>query len=347
MILTNILKEVEPKLSNWWENNDQEQPLVLTTCLKENADIPDTDDLDKYWNNKDFVIERQIKTIDQTNYYGVAIPMHFLDYGSSAMSCALGAKIEYLNKETIWAHPSLNSLEEFLELKLDKSKPVYGHFIEMAKSSAELSPNHHYIAHFPLQGALDMLADMYGIEKLLTDLLLDPEMVKKAGEHAFNIWKQGFDDINQIVSETGNYGSIGWAGVWAPGSTFPIQEDFSYMISNEMFVEFCLPHIINMVEYMEYPFYHLDGVGALNHLDSLLDIDRLKVIQWQPGAGKEKLSQWYDLIKRILVAGKSVQLYGEPEEIDDLVKNVGAQGLLVICRDLLNEQAEKLEEKYC
>ena len=97
---------------------------------------------------------------------------------------------------------------------------------------------------------------------------------------------------------------------------------------------------------MDYPFYHLDGVGANKHLDSLLEITELKAIQWVPGAGKERLDQWYELISYILSHQKSVQVYAEVDEVDDLVKAVGAKGLLIICESANNEESQRLMEKY-
>jgi hypothetical protein len=96
---------------------------------------------------------------------------------------------------------------------------------------------------------------------------------------------------------------------------------------------------------MDCPFYHLDGVGALNHLDSLLEIEQLQVIQWVPGAGKERLDRWYEVIRHILEAGKSVQLYADADEVDDLVEHVGARGVLVTVT-ASREEAERLIDKY-
>lgn len=124
------------------------------------------------------------------------------------------------------------------------------------------------------------------------------------------IWIELFDEIQAFIAQCGNEGGIGWAGIWALGTTFPLQEDSSYMVSNEMYRAFCVPHLLDQMDAMDCPFYHLDGAGALNHLDTLLEIPQLKVIQWVPGAGKERLDQWYDVIRRILAAKKSVQVYG-------------------------------------
>ncbi len=60
---------------------------------------------------------------------------------------------------------------------------------------------------------------------------------------------------------------------------------------------------------------------------------------------KESLSDWNYVIRRNLAAGKSVQVYGKAEEVDDLVKNVSARGLLVTV-DTTEEQAQKLMDRY-
>jgi hypothetical protein len=202
------------------------------------------------------------------------------------------------------------------------------------------------VGAYALGGITDILAGLYGTEAYLIDLIMKPAAVARAMEHVKRIWIACFDEIHAIIARTSNPGTIGWAGVWAPGTTFPLQEDFSYMISNEMFRRFCLPHIVDQVEAMAYPFYHLDGIGALCHLDTLLDIDKLKVIQWVPGAGKERVAQWYDLIRRILNAGKSIQVFAEPDEVDALVANVGTQGLLITVNGATADEAQRLAERY-
>jgi hypothetical protein len=108
-----------------------------------------------------------------------------------------------------------------------------------------------------------------------------------------------------------------------------MQEDYSYMISARMFKRYCIPHIADMLDAMDYGFYHLDGTGAIPHLQHLLGLSKLRAIQWVPGAGKEELGQWHELIARILAAGKSVEVFARPEEVEPLVKAVGPRGLLI------------------
>lgn len=117
------------------------------------------------------------------------------------------------------------------------------------------------------------------------------------------------------------------------------------MIGPGMFDEFCLPHIRDMVDAVPYSFYHLDGIQALSHLPSLLKIPNLKVIQWQPGEGHSDILQWTEVIERILKGGKSCQVYVKASEVDELIKRVGKDGMLLIVSGT-DQELEKLEEKY-
>lgn len=181
---------------------------------------------------------------------------------------------------------------------------------------------------------------------VLIDLIDKPEVVKLGMTRLKELWLQSFSEIQTLIRESGNSGGIGWAGIWAPGSTFPLQEDVAYNLSPDMFRRFCLPHIHDQIAAMEYPFFHLDGVGMIPHLDMLLGISKLKAIQWVPGPGEERLDRWYDLVRRILSAGKSVQVYAQAEEVDSLVSNVGSRGLLVILTDTERDRVLPLLELY-
>ncbi len=257
--------------------------------------------------------------------------------------------MEEINEDTIWAHPAYASIDEVLDAPFWDTwrDGIYFRMIsQLTKRSTKLAHGHHFVTHFALGGTMDNLAALYGTENLLIDLIEQPEKVIRALSGLKQLWIEAFQEINSIISEAANPGGIGWAGIWAPGTTFPIQEDISYMLSPEMFRDYCIPHIHDYVDAMDCPFYHLDGVGAIPHLDSLLDIEELKVIQWVLGAGKEELYQWYELIGRILSAGKSCQVYARADEIQRLVEAVGSRGLLMSCLDPDEETAEAVVETY-
>jgi hypothetical protein len=339
------LPDIQRQLEVWWEHGDQPSPCLLMTIAPETGVVPGTENLERWWMDVDFIIDRQMQVLDAQRYYGQAVPHHYVERSASAMPGVLGARMKFIDKETMWAYPCLSSVEEVAEIALDPTNAWYRTAIEITERSVALAKGHHYVGSYALGGITDIMAGLYGTEDYLIDLIAKPQAVARAMERVKQIWIACFHEIQEIMAHSGNYGAIGWAGIWAPGTTFPLQEDFSYMISDEMFKQFCLPHIMDQVEVMDFPFYHLDGIGALCHLETLLDIERLKVIQWVPGAGKERLDQWYGVIRQILNAGKSVQVYAQPDEVDALVENVGPRGLLITV-NATDEEAKELAERY-
>ena len=342
-----ISDETKNILSNWWEFGEQKNPCIIASIPQKTAvKIPDTDDLSKFWTDTDFILSRKMAEINATEYLGLAAPFHYVDQGSSAMACALGCQMRFIDKETVWAEECLKSVEEVLDLSFDPKSSVYQRISEITAKSADLAKGHHYLAPFALEGMTDLMAAFYGIENFLVDLIDKPEEVEKAMELLKNIWIKAFADIQKVIGKSGNKGGIGWVGIWAPGTTFPLQEDVAYNLSPDMFRHFCIPHIRDLAATMEYPFFHLDGIGMIPHLDALLEIQELKAIQWQPGAGKEAISQWHGLVKRIVDAGKSVQVYAEPEEVEPLVREIGTRGLLVILEGGDREKVLRLLDRY-
>ena len=125
-----------------------------------------------------------------------------------------------------------------------------------------------------------------------------------------------------------------------------LQSDFSAMISPQMFERFVLPDLEAGCEMLDYAFYHLDGKGQIPHLDLLLEIPRLRGIQWIPGAGQPEAEGWLTLLKRIKDAGKLCQLYVDPKGAETIVASLGGKGFcLHIQGDFNQEEAESLMKR--
>ena len=115
-----------------------------------------------------------------------------------------------------------------------------------------------------------------------------------------------------------------------------LQCDFSYMISPEMFERFALPDLTACCDHLEHGFYHLDGPGAIPHLGLLLDMPRLRGVQWIPGAGNPAPEEWPDLLRRIIDAGKLCQLFVTAEGALTIVRNLGGKGFLLAVQDQMS-----------
>ncbi len=336
----------EARLRNWWKGGDQSTPCIAASVLKPDAELPQTESLETFWTDVDFIMDRKMAEIDQTIHYGCAVPHHYIDQGSSAMAGVLGCPLKFVDMETVWAHPRGKTLQVAFATTLHSETPVYARIRELTRRSAALAKGHHFVAHFALEGMSDLLAALYPIEEFLMDTLDEPEEMLRAVEHLSGLWLEAFRENQQLIDSSGNLGGIGWPGIWAPGSTFPLQEDVAYNLSPDQFRQFLIPALRKHMAAMECPFFHLDGIGMLPHLPALLELDELPVIQWVPGAGKWEVTQWFDVIRRITGAGKGIQLYVAADEVAPLVEAVGSNRLFLIIRDANHENMPGLLEQF-
>jgi 5-methyltetrahydrofolate--homocysteine methyltransferase len=123
-------------------------------------------------------------------------------------------------------------------------------------------------------------------------------------------------------------GYIGWAPTYSEEKFAVLQCDFSIMVSPEMTSRFIVPALEYETSCLKHNVYHYDGPGALTHLDEILAIKGIDVIQWVPGSGQPRTVEWMDLLKKIQKAGKGLWLYDwTPEEIKTHFKELDPRGL--------------------
>ena len=128
--------------------------------------------------------------------------------------------------------------------------------------------------------------------------------------------------------------------LWGPGKTAKVQCDACAMFSPAMFERFVLPALSEQCAWLDHAMYHLDGSDCLPHLDVLLSIDELDAIEWttDPKVPGPCDPHWYPLYRKILAAGKSVQVVGPRlEEIIPLLDAIGGRGVYLLT-DLWQER---------
>ena len=164
------------------------------------------------------------------------------------------------------------------------------------------------------------------------EMITDPELLERQLQQVNDIWYRAFSRIYDII-RVGDEMAFCYFSLWAPGKVSKLQSDISLMISPEDFRRFVQPYIREQAAKLDYSLYHLDGVGALRHLDAILEIEALKAVQWTPGVGEPQGGdpRWYALYRKILESGKSVMpCWVEPGELKPLLDHVGAEGVHVL-----------------
>jgi corrinoid protein of di/trimethylamine methyltransferase len=180
---------------------------------------------------------------------------------------------------------------------------------------------------------------------------MQPEVLEHQMQQINDIYFQVFDELYDIIRE-GDEMAFCYFSSWAPGKMSKLQSDISTMISVDDYRRFVQPFIREQCQKIDYTLYHLDGVGAMHHLDALLEIKELNAIQWTPGVGEPQggSPKWYDLYKKILAGGKSIMAcWVTLDELRPLLDNIGGDGVHIEM-DFHNEreveQAMRIIEEY-
>ena len=259
-----------------------------------------------------------------TEYAGDLFPSAFTNFGPGDVIGFIGGGVVPAHNTTwfnagIWEGKGLREIKPVYDPDNRWLKRVHA----VMRACVEKFDGRALVSFSDLGGNLDIAAPLRDTQTLLMDTLDDPDAVRELVGRITKLWLKYYDDEYEIIRRGGR-GCRSWLPLWAPGSTYNLQCDFSYMIGPEQFAELVMPDLEACCEHIEYPFFHLDGPGILTHLDMLLSIPKLRGIQWFAGdwnADRGMPScKWTEVLDRILAAGKLIQMHGSFNDFIALAK---------------------------
>jgi len=174
-----------------------------------------------------------------------------------------------------------------------------------------------------LGGTLDIVQSFVTAERLLTDLYDETAEVNRLIWEVHELWHRYYDEIHNALLPI-NPGYSDHSGIYCESPSYVLQCDFSYMIGPNMFRKFVVPELSASCGRLYRSIYHMDGVGQLPHLDHLLSIPDLDVIQWVPGEGGGRVEDWPDVRRKIGTSGKKAQTYGSLAALEAIIEQAGS-----------------------
>jgi len=300
--------ELRERMTTWWNGGDIGRPAMQVTAPRPEPaeDIPAMPEPDGWicrysTTNYEYRVNLSARACANSYYFGEAVPAVAPDLAPNCLALFLGCRgVEMPN--TVWCEPCMTSPEE-ARFEFDPDNFYWQFALRLGREQLRLGSGK-FLVQFPdLIEGLDTLAAMRGTETLLMDLIERPDWVQTCLRQITDRYFHYYDILYDMLrDEVG--GSVFWA--WAPGRMAKFQCDFSAMISPDMFGKFMTPVLTEMCERVSYCMYHWDGPAALAHHDHLLDIPKLTMLQWTPGAGAAPswAPQWWPYYHRTVEAGK-------------------------------------------
>ena len=318
--------------------------------VQPHADVampPAPRDLNQKWFDPEWRADYLDWYVAHSSLMADMLPVANTQLGPGSLAAILGGVFEG-GEDTIWIHPNPNYSDDIV---FNPDHPNYLLHKDLLKACRQKAQGHYYVGMPDLMEGLDVLAAIKGTDQVLLDTVMQPEMLEHQMQQINDIYFQVFDELYDIIRE-GDEMAFCYFSSWAPGKMSKLQSDISTMISVDDYRRFVQPFIREQCQKIDYTLYHLDGVGAMHHLDALLEIKELNAIQWTPGVGEPQggSPKWYDLYKKILAHGKSIMAcWVTLDELRPLLDNIGGDGVHLEM-DFHNEQeveqAIRIIEEY-
>ena len=278
------------------------------------------------------------------------LPLATTNLGPGSLALLLGAEPDFA-QDTVWYRAVLEAnvdVEQLPPLRFDPENAWWRSTSEIVGRCADAARGKYLVACPDLIENLDVLASLRGAETLLLDMLERPEWVEQKVWEINNAWFAAYERIYELIKLADGSSSFGPFRIWGPGKVAKLQCDASALFSPSMFQHFVVPALTAQCDWLDHSLYHLDGTQALGHLDLLLAIEPLDAIEWTPQAGIEPGGnrRWHDLYRRILAAGKSVQVLDvEPQQVLPLLDAIGTKGVYLMVNCPGEREAEALREQ--
>ena len=324
-------EQVKKRYDAFWHNDLMDRALVCITLPKaEQRPVPEKNygSFEERWKDVDFRAEQLAAMLSNRIYLGDALPVSYPNMGPEVFSAWCGCGYRY-GETTTWSEPCVIDWETDADsAALNMDHELFVLTDRFTDRLLELGRGNFLVGLTDFHPGGDHLAALRDPAVLAVDLIENLPWVKKklaaSYPEYFKVYNHFYEKLRAASMPI-----TSWTPLIYDGRFYIPSNDFSCMISEEMFQDVFLPGIVDECNFYQRSIYHLDGPGALRHLDALLEISSLDAIQWVPGAGREGFAKWLDVYKKIQTAGKAMQFNISIDDLPLLFEQLRPEGIYI------------------
>ena len=332
---------VARRLEAWWAHECIDRPVFIAKA-NTNPDRPITRRLD-LMDDPDAWFAAKFQDMRAQRYIGDALPSIRVDFGPVLLGGMLGGRIEF-GSDTTWTHAFIDDdWSNAPDWELRDDNPWWCKLRELLHRVAADAAGRYLVCTPDLGGSADVLLNLRGSTELCMDVIDKPHVVREAIDAIYPAWNRAFTELYRVTMEHGA-ALIHWLELWSDRPYMIPACDFNYMIGPDAFDALCLPDITRQAATVGRGVFHLDGPGAANHINSLLEVPDIAAIQITPGEGAPSPLPWIELIRKTQQRGRSVLILSPAKDVLEVCRALRPEGLAFL---VLGAGAEEAFEQMC
>ncbi len=342
-------EETKEKFTNYWNQRNTGRPLMRIIVRRPeieqysdglphegtNADVfcqglyyrlPEElkwKDMEDKYMDPERIAARYRDFCEKHYFLGEAFPNLETHFGAGSVAAYLGSDILF-HEDTVWYEPCVEDWEDVPELKFQPENEWFRKHVALVRALREIVGEDVCLNMPDLMENMDILSSLRGAQDLMIDTIEDPEGVKERVDQVTKAWFEYFDRFYELVKDADGGNSFSCFQIWGPGRTAKLCSDASAMISPEAFREFVLDSLKEQCAKLDYVLYHLDGTGAIPHVDALMEVEGIRALQWTPGddGPDGTWPEWDAIYDKVIRAGKSLWIKVYSGGVEDWIRNM-------------------------
>ena len=331
-------EQTKKRFNEYWSRENHDRPILHIKAVrneKQNLTVLAPESMEQRWLDSEYIIKAARAEFESTYFAAESFPVINPNLGPDIFAAAFGCDLTF-EITTSYSKPIVSDWTTHPKLQFDKSNIWWEKISKLTKDLVSDSAGDYIVGITDLHPGMDGLVSLRGPGNLCMDLYDFPEEVDKRNFELFEGFKKQFKMLCEITSSS--EGCTNWMNVWKEDDWYITSCDFCGMLSTDMFEKFVIPELEEELKYLEgKSIFHLDGPGALKHLDRLLELENLAGIQWVYGAGQPTAKHWIKEYRKIQAMGKLLHTYVQPDDIEDLLQNLKPEGVMLAVDERLTE----------
>lgn len=316
----------------FWHRDIIDRPPVDIRLRRPDAVLPQKSyaNYDEQWLDVDFRAQRLAAELAATEYLGDSLPIAWPNLGPEIYSAWCGCEYHF-TADSGWSHPVVHDWDADIgKARLDTAHPLYKLCERYTDNLLELGRGKFLVGLTDFHCGGDHLAALRDPQNLAMDMVENVDHIKAELARSQAEYFMAYDHFYDRIKAGGSLACSWMFSLIGEGRFYIPSNDFSCMVSQAMFEDVFLEGIAAECRFFDQAIYHLDGPGALRHLDSLLQIKELDAIQWVCGAGNEGYARWVDVYRRIQQAGKGLTLEIRLDDLPLVFETLRPEGVYFV-----------------
>jgi hypothetical protein len=319
--------KIAARFEAWWQHQMLDRPLLIAAPA--NPAVGQAGGINRrldLLDQPETWFATKLRDMKSLHWTADSVPHLRVDFGPAMLGTLLDKPFHFASDTTWYDAVIGDDWTDTDAWAIDPANVWWQRLCELTERVAQDAAGKYLYCAPAYEATADVITNLRGATQLCMDVMDRPEVVARSINALFPVWHQTLSMMYDTLSSHGA-GLTTWMRIWSSEPFAMLAGDVGYMLGQDDFNRLILPDIERQAQVMGRGIFHTDGPAMLRHLDALLEVPQIRVIQFTPGAGTPSILPFIDDFKKVQAAGRSLLLIVQPDEVMPLCDALDPVGL--------------------